>query len=331
MRIVVFILLALAVLCIGRPARAAEPPVRIHLPRTAVVTAEKLHLAMLAIIRCDEPDTRRRILGLPLGRAPWPGEKVVIDRRTILGRLAAVEVPAETVRLTGAAEIEVSRRERRLTADEFLAAATACLEESHPAPEGCTWQVSAAAKGLAVADGGDVKLQAAADKSPAGNRLTVRVAAVEDDKELAAQDVTFRLAYLCKQAVAVEPVAPGVTLTPELVRLETVAKDRRTDMDFINPYGLVSTRPIAPGTVITRAMLRGPNDRTRGEAVIRRNQVVVMRVDHPGFSVRALGQALQDGRVGEYIRVRNVDSKRIVAGCVMADGTVRPGIQGASR
>lgn len=330
MRVVVLICLALAALSIGRPARAAEPPVRIHLPRTAVVTAQGLDLGMLAIIRCDEPDTRRRILGLPLGRAPWPGEKVVIDRRAILGRLAAVDVPAGQVRLTGAAEIEVSRRERRLAADEVLAAAKACLEESHPAAEGCTWQVSAAGKDMVVADGGDVKLRADADKPPAGNRVTVHVAAVEDNQELAAQDVTFRLAYLCKQAVALQPVAPGVTLTPELVRIETVCKDRRTDVDFINPYGLVTTRPLAVGTVLTRAMVRSPDDRTPGKPVVRRNQVVVMRVDHPRFSVRALGQALQDGRVGEYIRVQNVDSKRVIAGCVLADGTVRPGIQGAS-
>ncbi|MHC5074036.1 MAG: flagella basal body P-ring formation protein FlgA [Planctomycetota bacterium] len=37
-----------------------------------------------------------------------------------------------------------------------------------------------------------------------------------------------------------------------------------------------------------------------------------------------MGTSLQKGQVGEYIRVRNIDSKRIIFAKVCEDGTVKP-------
>jgi flagella basal body P-ring formation protein FlgA len=58
--------------------------------------------------------------------------------------------------------------------------------------------------------------------------------------------------------------------------------------------------------------------------VIQRNQTVRLRVQGAGFLITGVGQALQEGRVGEYIKVRNVDSKRVVTGRVAFDGAVEP-------
>jgi flagella basal body P-ring formation protein FlgA len=58
--------------------------------------------------------------------------------------------------------------------------------------------------------------------------------------------------------------------------------------------------------------------------IAKRNQKVVIRIDGPGFLITALGKAMQDGRAGEYIKVRNADSQRIILVKVKEDGSVEP-------
>jgi flagella basal body P-ring formation protein FlgA len=39
-----------------------------------------------------------------------------------------------------------------------------------------------------------------------------------------------------------------------------------------------------------------------------------------------MGIAMQDGRAGDYIKVRNTDSQRIILAKIKEDGTVEPGV-----
>jgi flagella basal body P-ring formation protein FlgA len=51
---------------------------------------------------------------------------------------------------------------------------------------------------------------------------------------------------------------------------------------------------------------------------------VVIRIEKPGFLITAVGKAMQDGKAGEYIKVRNADSQRIILARINADGSVEP-------
>jgi len=58
--------------------------------------------------------------------------------------------------------------------------------------------------------------------------------------------------------------------------------------------------------------------------VVFRNQPVVIEIEIPGLKVTAMGLPLEDGKAGQLIKVRNVDSKRDIIARVKADGTVAP-------
>ena len=49
-----------------------------------------------------------------------------------------------------------------------------------------------------------------------------------------------------------------------------------------------------------------------------------MSVRGLGFRISGKGLALQDGRPGDCVRVRNIRSQRIVVANVRRDGTVEP-------
>jgi flagella basal body P-ring formation protein FlgA len=60
--------------------------------------------------------------------------------------------------------------------------------------------------------------------------------------------------------------------------------------------------------------------------VVARNQTVAIRVERPGLLITAVGKAMEDGKAGEYIRVRNVDSQRIILAKINADASVEPAL-----
>ena len=69
---------------------AAEPAqVKIYVPRTVQVQADTLSLGDITVVRSSEPDLAARASAVTMGRAPFPGEAIVLNTRTILSRLAA--------------------------------------------------------------------------------------------------------------------------------------------------------------------------------------------------------------------------------------------------
>jgi flagella basal body P-ring formation protein FlgA len=86
------------------------------------------------------------------------------------------------------------------------------------------------------------------------------------------------------------------------------------------PYGQVAARRLPAATELRRDMLGA----APAPILVRRNDTVVIRIERPGLLVTAVGMALQEARAGEYVKVRNADSSRIIICKVNADGTVEP-------
>jgi flagella basal body P-ring formation protein FlgA len=152
------------------------------------------------------------------------------------------------------------------------------------------------------------------------NKATVQVAVTAGDKQLGVREVTFQLKYRARRAVASMNIPAGSLINSANVRIEQALSDEPEPADWQSPYGLVATRRIAAGAVI-RARMVGS---VKPKVVLKRNQTVLIRIEKPGFLVTAVGKAMQDGCVGEYIKVRNVDSKRLILARVKHDATVEP-------
>ncbi len=56
--------------------------------------------------------------------------------------------------------------------------------------------------------------------------------------------------------------------------------------------------------------------------VVLRGQIVTMRIRQQNLELSAQGRALQDGAVGEVVRITNTQSNRVVEAKVMAPGLV---------
>ena len=79
--------------------------------------------------------------------------------------------------------------------------------------------------------------------------------------------------------------------------------------------GMVAKRTLQPGRIISPEDLTAP-------LLIHRGQVVMIRVQTPNIFITAPGRAKQNGKLGEIIRVENLQSKKIIYARVSTSRTV---------
>lgn len=72
---------------------------------------------------------------------------------------------------------------------------------------------------------------------------------------------------------------------------------------------------LSAGQVMAARHIRVPN-------AIKRGQRVTLLANQNGFEVRMTGTAMDDGGVGERIRVKNITSSRVIEGVVNDDGSI---------
>jgi flagella basal body P-ring formation protein FlgA len=166
----------------------------------------------------------------------------------------------------------------------------------------------------------DIKLSARLVKSSVRNHGKVRITALCDGKETGVRELTFRFKYNSRRLVAQVDISPGTVISPENVKAEKVISNYPESADWIAPYGLVARRSLPAKTVIRPGMI-GP---VKPKVLVKRHQNVVIKISMFGLLVTASGKTMQEGRLGEYIKVQNVDSQRIIVARVNEDGSVEP-------
>ena len=302
-------------------AACAEDDVqlRIHLPRIVQVEGDSLTVGSIGVLACKDSELADNAGAVAMGRAPWSREEMVIDQRTILSRLAASGIDRRQVKLSGARQVKVRRKEQFIGADRIIQAAAAFLEKRQEQSGESSWRLVGRPKELVAKGSKDFKLKAQLGRKISENRLSVEVSAIADGAKLGSGEVIFQKVYQLRQVVVVKKIQAGEAITPENAKIRTLSSTNKP-AEWVSPYGQAARRLLRPGTVIGPGLLTDK----QGQIIVRRGQTVVMRIKGLGFTLSTIGQVLKDGRAGDFIKVRNVDTKRIVSAKVRFDGTVTP-------
>lgn len=311
-----------------------DSALQIYLPRAITIEGDIPNLGQVAIIRGEE-GLVCKASKITLGRISLPGQKIIVDRSIVLSRLACSGIPASEVTLTGAVEITVTQQHQIIKSGDFVEKALAFLKKDPKDASICQWNLIRAPKDLILSGAGkDVRMSLNLVRSGIKNQSKVRVSVFSGDKEIGMREISFLLKYNCRRLVAKVDVPQGAVISPENVKVEKVVSNYPEPADWnrslfsksskdgtwIVPYGLIARRRLPANSVIRLSMV-GP---VKPQILLKRNQNVVIKVDRSGLFITAIGQAMQDGRVGENIKVRNVSSQRIILAKVNADGSVQP-------
>lgn len=301
-------------------AKNRSEKLNIYLPREITICKDSLTLDQVGIVRGDE-SLVSKAGNIVLGHFSTPGQNIVIDRNTILSRLACNGIPVSRVALTGAEAAVVKRQHRLITGKQFVEKATAYLKNNLPDASICRWDVLHIPADLTLpgADG-ETEFLCRLIQNGAANQCSVRVTAVQSGREMGRREVMFRFSYQCRKVITKTPIIKGQVISAENIKIEKSVSRYPESPGWTAPYGLVAARSMPAKTIITTEMVSNP----RPEVLIKRNQSVAIKIENTGILATAVGKALQDGVVGEYIKVQNVDSKIIIMAKIAEDGTVEP-------
>lgn len=275
--------IAAALLLLACPAARANDPLVVDLPAQAAARTALVTVGDVARVTGGTPAERARVAALDLAEFKTRDTGVTLTRRAVEFRL---KLAGATAAVTGAERTAVTVLRRPVMPDEVVPAARdELLRRLPPSLAGATAELVAPVT---------VRLP----EIPAAEKLVVaarphapvtRPGRVQMDVVLSAggeQLLAFAIQFDVQQGaapLAALPSIPGVT-------------------------------PVAGAT----PPAAGPT----GPPVVRARQRVTMTARVGALVVTATGESHQDGRVGEVIRVENVDSKKVLRARVTGPGRV---------
>jgi flagella basal body P-ring formation protein FlgA len=317
---VFFISYCLTCFALGDTQGEINSGLQIYLPREITIQESTLLLGQVGIARGHESLVKKANL-VTLGCFSMPGQEIVIPRNTILSRLASSGISASNVTFMGAEEVTVKQKHQIVSGDYFTNLADDFLKKNISGNSISGWKAVRAAQELIIPDDSkDIKYYCSFDKNIRGSQVNVEITVFSGDKKIGSRNAVFRLEYESRTPVAVVDIEQGTVLSSENVKIEKRPSGSPEPEDWKLPYGLLAKRAILANTVIRDNMVGSSEPQT----VIKRNQNVIIRIEKPGFVITAVGKTMQDGKAGDFIKARNVDSQRIIIVKVNEDGTVEP-------
>lgn len=299
---------------------APQSRLAIYLPRDVSVEGENLTLGKIAVITGEEALVAKAN-DIELGRFSNSGQIITIDRSLILSRLACSGMSACNPELSGADKVAVRQTSMVIKGSGIVESASTFLANSVKEQSITRWELVRMPSDVTLsANTQNVELVPRLVSRGTNGQAVTEVSIVAGGKQIETRQVTFRPKYNIRRAVTTADVNEGTALTADNTKVEDVISDVPEPTNWSKPYGLVATRNMPAGTVVGSNMAKSP----RPQVIIERNQNVVIRIDKGGLIVTATGRATQQGRLGEYIKVKNIDSQRVIVAKVNEDGTVEP-------
>ena len=114
-------------------------------------------------------------------------------------------------------------------------------------------------------------------------------------------------------------IYPGEELFAELVREVVV-----TNPNLKAGYAVVTGEVL--GKITTRTLLPGrtiPVGALRDAWAVERGGTISLMFAGEGLTITAVGTPLENAAIGDFIRVRNIETGVVVSGTVMGDGSLR--------
>lgn len=317
---------ALLLLLLAVPAAAGEP-VRIELPDRATVSAAVVTVGDVARLSGGDPLIRRTVARLDLAELPARGDAVLsVTRKQVEFRLKLAGLTASDYELDGAERTTVVVAKRAVTADEVVATAKDALVKrlAWPAEELSLEVVQpVAAKLPEAAVGEEVTLTAEPHSGTVqlGRTQMDVTIRVRGDRRFAVP-VVIEAKLIQAVAVIVKPVPAGEALSETNVRIERRAIDAsRRYLPADDLVGRKVTRPLPAGYTLCVGDIEQRPANTE-PVLIRARQRVTLTVRLGAMNVSASGEAMQDGKLGQTVRVQNIDSKKVLTGKVSGPGVV---------
>lgn len=280
----------------------------------AEVSGREIRLGDVVTFGGVAPTAAAEIAAMPIGTAPAPGRERMIPLETIrIYLLRAGFLPGQ-IALEGQRPPVVTRPGRIVASEEIGRTVVERLRPRiAPGMEISVTRVSA----LPMLPPGPLAIEAEAPRS-IERHMTIAIT-VSAGGETARGFVTLKAVRPGSVVIAARRLERGHVIAAG--DLTTRAADLMAESDDV----LLDARPII-GQLVSRFIPEGAvltAGSVEEESLVRRGARITLVASIPGMELRVAGEALEDGRLGRLVRVRNLESRRIVSARVTGAGEVK--------
>lgn len=250
-----------------------------------------------------------------LGPAPLPGARFTVESAQLTA--IAHQFGIEWRPASPSDQAVVVREGRAMTREAVLGLLRPALLAAG-APQTIELDLPGFSPPMLPADGTARPEITQLDYDPATGRFTALLSAPVDGAEPLHSRVAGTAIAMIDMLVLARRVAPGTLLDPDdlaTVHVRLPATHAPVVELAEQARGMALRHAVAPGQPIALANL------VRPPAVLR-GALVAMQLEGPGLSLSAQAQAMDDGAVGERIRVLNPASRAVLAAMIDAPGRV---------
>jgi flagellar basal body P-ring formation protein FlgA len=260
------------------------------------------------------------LASVALGTAPKLGVTMRLNHNQIRELIRAELGSDLSVTFSGAPIVNIQLRGRPVNPEELTTLIKNYLSETTP------WQdaqidveLLGSASGLELPPG-EVTLRVMQKTSFASYKNTlVPIESILDGKPYGIFWVTANISIRVNVVQAARKIPFGAAISRDDVR-ETLSEINDPRSVYVRNckdiIGKIARRTLMPGESLTRELLADP-------VLVRNGETVHLRFQKNGITVVALARAEQNGKLGQIIRVRNLDFLNTLKAQVVGRGEVR--------
>jgi flagella basal body P-ring formation protein FlgA len=307
-----------------QPEAQARKPIVLVLRASATASDSQVRIGDIADLKeCEEPE-HGRIARLDLAELPLSSQPILISQQQIGFRLQLAGFASNSFRLEGPRFVRVGRPAGEGLDAKIAAVARQALEQKL-STQGDDYRIElpqAVSLPPLSAEGSDIHLEPEL-RSPVVPpcRVAVEVAIYVRGARRSGVIVYLDVKKLQSIPVAVRRIENGEAFSADNVHMERIAIEstQKATVSVAGLMGRKARRTVPAGRPIETEDVEGD---APAAVVIHVNELVHLIANVGPLQVKTRGEALQNGRVGQLIQVRNLESKNTVTGRVVDGSTV---------
>ena len=314
------IVMTLALAIYPVPADAATGPISISIPDKVDIDSPDVVLGELARIAGADQDLTKQLEGIVIGRAPLAGNSRTISRDYVLLRLRQSGYDPALMTIRAPEKVTLSRRAVTISAADLEMMVRAYITANPPFTGADMTITSVRIPGDVMLPTGDVQHEIQyLPQGRASGTLPLNIFFSIDGNPVKRMLVTANIVLMKEVPVTRRPIARYQLIQAQDLMMQTMDV---TDLPanavfaFEDIKGQRARRNIGPRTVLRKDQLEFPPAVKKGDRVL-------IVVESGGLRITTAGEVQNAGKVGDRIRVENLDSNKTLFARVIDARTVQ--------
>jgi flagella basal body P-ring formation protein FlgA len=289
--------------------------IEIDLKKFTKVKEDTVYLKNIADIKAEneEPSFINFLKNLPITKSPSPLENISISKEQLIYLFQRNHISVDSFRFGGADTCIITRDYKELSPQKIEKKVSEFIRKNFENTK--LVSINLPNKSYFIPTG-NIKEKVSL-KSESLRHVYLDYLIYQNGKILYKIPITANIKKYMKVIEAKKDIPKGKILTTEDLKTAEIEFKRRSGYitEIENVVGKVAKRDIKKGTVIRNSLLK-PNYKVRKRKKVK----IVYR--NRNINIELMGLALEDGAVGDIIKVKNISSGKVILCKVVKENTV---------